>query len=292
MATMKLSERAMLASLHVGMWSGMALDRDVSDEVSETHKAEKDSGRYNKRIIATKFLSGVSGKVNVARRSHRLLTLPWDDDGTRILSITGYEHYTQTMNMVTKSVELAAKEFVKNLPAFIDEAKVRLGTMFNSEDYPSADEVREKFYIDVEMKPIPESGDFRAKLTNEAVKAITNDIEHRCNVRIEAAVQDVYHRIVDVTGKMAERLRAFEPSSTDKKGVFRDTLVSNVKELADLIPSLNITGDPKLDALAKQLETDLAEHSPEILRTDAKVRKQTADAADRILKKARSFLAS
>jgi hypothetical protein len=291
---MKLSERAMLVTLNIGQWSGMALDREVSDEISESHRAEKDAGRYSKRIIATKFLSHVGGKINVARRSHRLLTLPWDDDGTRILSVTGYEHYTQTMNLVKHGVEAATIDFVKNLPDYINEARTRLGTMFNLEDYPTADEVSNKFYIDIEMKPIPESGDFRAKLTTEAVKAITQDIENRCNARVEAAVQDVYHRVVDVTAKMSERLRAFEPGDDDApaKNVFRDTLVSNVAELADLIPSLNITGDPKLDALATQLKDDLVEHSPEVLRADAKTRKLTADKADRLLKKAKQFLAS
>jgi hypothetical protein len=285
----KLSERAMLASLHVGMWSGMAVDRDVSEEVSENHKAEKDSGRYNKRLVASKFLSHVGGKINVARRSHRLLTLPWEDDGTRILSNTGYLHYTETMRLQQHAVRAATQEFIQSLPTYIDEARTRLGTMFNSEDYPSADELRSKFYIDVEIKPIPTGSDFRAKLSDDAVKHITQDIEDRCNERVEAAIKEVYQRVVDVTSKMAERLRGYEPG--ESTGVFRDTVVYNINELAELIPSLNITGDPKLDALAKQLKDDLVEHSPEVLRTNAKARKQTADAAERILKKAQTFLA-
>jgi hypothetical protein len=289
---MKLSERAMLVTLNAGQWSGMALDREVSDEISETHRADKDAGRYNKKLIATKFFKDVGGKINVARRSHRLLTLPWNDDGTRILAVTGYEHYTQTMRLMKLGVDAAAKQFVKGLPEYIEEAKTRLGTMFNPNDYPTADEVLEKFYIDVEINKVPEAGDFRAKLTNEAVKAISQDIENRCNARVEAAMQDVFQRIVDVTSKMSERLRAFDSGTDDEpaKNVFRDSLVTNVKQLADLIPSLNITADPKLEALAKQLETELAEHSPEVLRTDAKVRKQTADAADRIFKKAKQLL--
>jgi hypothetical protein len=165
--------------------------------------------------------------------------------------------------------------------------------MFNSDDYPNASDLHDKFYIDVELNKIPEGGDFRANLSNDAVKAIAQDIEDRSNQRIETAMQDIYKRVQDVTAKMAERLREFEPKAGDEgsKGVFRDTLVYNIAELADLIPSLNITADPKLDALAKQLKDDLVEHSPEILRTDAKKRKQTADAAERILKKVRTFLA-
>lgn len=285
----KLSERAMLASLHTGMWSGMAVDREVSEEVSENHKAERDSGHYKKRLISSKFLSHVGSKLDVARRTHRILTLPWEDDGTRILSNTGYLHYTESMRLHQHAVKAATHEFINSLPVYIEEARTRLGTMFNKEDYPSAKDLPDKFYIDVEIKPIPTGSDFRAKLTDDAMKAITQDIEDRCNERIEAAITDVYQRVADVTSRMAERLRGYEPG--ESTGVIRDTVVYNISELADLIPSLNITGDPKLDALAKQLKDDLVEHSPEVLRADAKARKRTADAAERILNKVNTFLA-
>jgi hypothetical protein len=283
----------MLATLNVGMWSGMMTDHEVSEEVSENHRAGQDAGRYNKRLVSSKFLSHVGSKVNVARRSHRILTLPWDDNGTRILSATAYLHYTETMRLQEHAVKAAAQEFVKALPSYIDEARSRLGTMFNSEDYPNAGDLHEKFYIKVELNKIPEGGDFRANLSDEAVAAIAQDIEDRSNQRIETAMQDIYKRVQDVTAKMVERLKEYQPATDDepRKGMFHDTLVYNISELADLIPSLNITADPKLDALAKQLKKDLVEHSPEILRTDAKARKQTADAAERILKKVRTFLA-
>lgn len=291
---LKLADRALLASLHVGMWSGMMTDQEVSEQVSEDYKAEKDAGRYGKRLVASKFLSHVGGKVNVARRSHRILTLPWDDNGTRILSAAGYLHYTETMRLQEQTVKAAAKEFVDQLPNYIIEAKTRLGNMFNREDYPDAEDLRKKFYIKVELNKIPEGGDFRANLSDDAVKAIAQDIEDRSNQRIETAMQDIYLRVQDVTNKMVERLREYEPKAGEdapSKGVFRDTLVGNINELADLIPTLNITNDPKLDALAKQLKDELVEHSPQVLRTNAKARKQTVDAAERILKKVRAFIA-
>jgi hypothetical protein len=291
---MKLSERAMLSTLHRGMWSGSKHDQQVTEDTAEAHKVDtKEAGRYSKQLISRKFLSKVASKMTVARQTHRILTLPWDDEGTRILSAQGYLHYTQVMRTCRLGVESAAGEFLKNYPDHIRVAKTLLGNMFNSEDYPSAEELKKKFYLDVEIKPIPEAGDFRTKLANNTVKAIADDIERRTNERIEAAVKDVFQRIVDVTGKMAERLGSYEPSQGEGKasGLFRDSLIYNVKELADLLPSLNIVDDPRLDGLAKQLNADLVQHSPEILRTDAKIRKQTALKADKIFKKVSTYLA-
>src|ERR1700721_3487148 len=262
--SLKLGERAMLASLHRGIWSGQKHDRQVTEDTAEAHKADlKEAGRYNKQLISRKFLAKVGSKMTVARQTHRILTLPWDDEGTRILSAQGYQNYTTSMRTCRLGVEAAAGKFIKNYPEYIRQAKVLLGNLFNEQDYPGAEELKKKFYLDVEIKPIPEAGDFRTKLADNTVKAITKDIERRTNERIEAAVNDVFARIVDVTGKMAERLGNYEPHTGEEKasGLFRDSLVYNVSELADLIPSLNILEDPRLPALAAQLKAGLVDHS-------------------------------
>ena len=91
---MRLSERTILSCLHVKAWSGNATDRDVTEEVSETHKADVvGAGRYTKRLVSLKFLREVNSKINTARSTHRILTLPWDDSA-RIMSTTSYNHYS------------------------------------------------------------------------------------------------------------------------------------------------------------------------------------------------------
>lgn len=288
-----LSERCMLTSLHISSWNGRAVDRQVTEEVSEKHHADlKDAGRYSKQLVASKYLKNVTSKINVTRRIHRLLTLPWDDSA-RILSNVGFIHYTDQMRMQRQAVEAAANEFCNQLPEFIHEAKARLGTMFDQEDYPQAENLRKQFAVDVEIKPVPSAGDFRAELSDAHVKAITKDIERRTNERMESAVNDVFERIADCTGKMVERLRAYSPGNvgTAAEGQFRDTLVWNIRELADLIPSLNITSDKRLQDLHTALLADCTVHEPDALRNDSKLRKQTADAAERILKKVNTFMA-
>src|SRR5882672_3228949 len=274
----KLNERTVLSSLHIGSWSGRSVDHEVTEEVSESHRADpKASGHYSKQLIAVKFLKPINSKIAVARRTHRILTLPWDDDA-RILSTIGYQHYTEQMRLHRLGVDAGATEFCKNYQSFIDEAKIRLGTMYDGEDYPTSEEVRKKFWLDVEIKPVPTAGDFRAELSDASVKAVVHDIENRSNKRLEKAMDDVFNRIIECTGKMAERLRAYEPAAGgDKaKNTFKDSLIYNIKELADLLPALNVTGDKRLDDLQAQLLKDLVEHSPEVLRADESKRAKTA----------------
>ena len=284
-----LAERAMLASLHIGVWSGKAVDRAVTEEVSETHKADaREAGRYNKQLVAPKFLHKVGSVVSYGRSVHRTLTLPWDDDGTRILSTTGYEQYTQQMRLVRIKFDDAVKLFINGLSEYVDEARKRLGTMFNQDDYPSSDDIKSKFGLDVEIKGLSTAGDFRAQLSDATVKAIQKDIERRADARVEAAMKDVYQRIYNVTSKMAEKLKEFDPASSE--GRFKDSLVYNVHQLAELLPILNITNDQKLIDLQARLKRELVEHSPEILRADPKARNETQRRAEAIAAKVKKLL--
>jgi hypothetical protein len=286
---MKLSERAMLTSVHVGSWSGKAIDRDVTDEVAENHNAEaKDSGIYSKQLISKKALRAVHSKISLVRQTHRTLTLPWNDDA-RILAASGYLHYTKCMRDGRLAVEEAAKALAKQFPEWVEEAKGRLGSMFDASEYPAPDTVLKRFYVDCEISPIPEAGDFRTKLSEATVKAVTKDIEKRSADRVKRAVNDVFERIVDVTTKMADKLNKYE-GSQGQEGSFRDSLVYNVVQLGELVPSLNITGDKRLDDMSRELLKACKDASPELLRSDAKLRKQTAINAEKLAKKAKAFL--
>ena len=288
----KLSERCMLVSLSISNWSGMAIDAEVTATTNEEHKASKDAGRYNKRLVASKFFTGISGAHSKARATHRLLTLPWEDDGTRVLATTGYINYQKLMRECKLKAESEVKLFLADSAAYVREAQTRLGDMFNADDYPDADTLKGKFAFDVEIKPLPEAGDFRAQLSNESTKAIIKDIERRTNERLENAMADVFKRIQEMVQKMAERLREYTPSKDGQKaqGIIRDSLVYNIHELAEFLPTLNITGDLRIDELRQQLLNELVEHSPEILRADAKVRAQTIAKADKMLKKLKGYL--
>ena len=289
----RLSERAMLTSLHISSYAGNMFDQQATEEFNESNNADrKRAGRYNKKLIDPKFLSGVSAAHNNARRLHRLLTLPWDDDGTRILTTAGYLPYTEKMHDCRLKAEDEVKQFISTLPDAVKEAKQRLGELFNEDDYPTNDVLKSKFGFDVEIKPVPESGDFRAQLSDAQVKAIVKDIERRADQRLEKAVDDIFNRVKEAVAHLSDRLKAYVPAKIGEKaqGRIHDTTVYNIHELAEMLPILNITNDPRIDQLRQQLTDELVEHSPEILRADTKIRQQTISKADAILKKVQKYM--
>jgi len=58
----------------------------------------------------------------------------------------------------------------------------------------------------------------------------------------------------------------------------RDSVVTNLVKLVDVLPKLNVTGDPELERLAAQVRSSLLV-DPQELRKSESVRTETAKAA-------------
>jgi hypothetical protein len=67
------------------------------------------------------------------------------------------------------------------------------------------------------------------------------------------------------------------------KGTFRDSLVGNIRTLADLLPKLNITQSNALDEMSQRLADELCSFDAPALREDPVIRTTIAENAEKIL---------
>lgn len=284
----------MLVKLSIGMWSASKTDKEVSSEVIANKKAMKSAGVFRKHLVSKNALKEIQKIATAARQSHYVLTLPWNDDGARIIPTESYDHYAKTMRDYRRSMEEAVDAFLENYHDYIKNAKDELGDMFNPDDYPDPDDIRSKFFFDVEPTQIPASKDFRAKVSDKEVAAITKDIERRTKARLDSAMKDVWRRIADNTAKMVDRLENYVPAGVKITGpeyVFRDSLVENIRDLADTLPALNIKDDPNLTKIHESIVKNLCKYDAEDLRIDDAVRRKTAKRAKAIHDKVSKYLA-
>jgi hypothetical protein len=143
---------------------------------------------------------------------------------------------------------------------------------------------------------------------------IRREIEARSNAAVECVIRDAYSRIAEVVGRMSERLKAYKPGVRARgnvspmaddmsnvlpgvahnpertEGIFRDSLVDNVRELVGLLPALNISGDPALAQIASRM-TALCHEDASALRDNVQARESVAREADAILSDVQAFLA-
>lgn len=278
---MSLTEKAMLVSINISQWSGRKLDREITDEVNRTHAAAADAGRYNKALVSPHALAEITSIANRARKLHYARSLPWLDDGTRIMSAAGYLEFAKELRDIRAEFDGAVSKFVSGYGDYVDDARRRLNGMFKESDYPAPEHIAGRFRFERRIWPLPVAADFRVEVGDSEQAAIRAEIEAQTQAAITGAMRDAFRRIAETVGAMAAKLAEFKPASGkgDKaQGIFRDSLVENVRELVAVLPSLNITGDAKLAELTERMR-DLCQADADVLREHADVRKDVADKA-------------
>lgn len=288
-----LSHKALLANLTLRRWGVRKFDKDAASEVLDNHQAERARGSFSKRLIDHKAMEVLQTVRYKARSYHYKVTLPWFDEGTRILPTTLYFDYVKTMNDLKTEWNAAVKEFLTGYPGFCAQAERELGSLYNPGDYPDARVVAAKFGFEINFCEMP-SGDFRTDLDPDITKTLTSDLHAQIENTYKDALKSAAERVVEVVGHMANKLKDYKPADKKKgvkaEGSFKDSLVSNVKELADLLPAFNLTGDAKMTALHQNITEKLCAHVPDALREDTALRKQVAKDAKNILKQVEDFL--
>jgi hypothetical protein len=293
MSKANLSESTVLVSYSISRWSGYRYDRKVTDEVHKANEAASDTGSYNKRLLPKGSTAKIDSVVNAARDYHRTHTLPWLDDGVRILPAAKYMEYAERMKDYRQEFEQEAKAFLLEYPKLVKQQKTRLGKMFNETDYPAAKELADWYAWNLVTFPFPDARDFRVGELVPDMATVKADLQKRMDAIWEEALGDVGTRIADVVGRMKDRLKAYKPGKPGKRaeGTFKDSLVDNVRELAEILPSFNLTGDPKFTKIIEQMQKDLCKHDAEVLREDDTIRKKVAASADSILTAVSDFIA-
>lgn len=273
---MSLSEKAVLVSLSVSTWTARKLDKRVSSEVAANHAARQDAGRYNKLLVAEDAIRRVQQAARQARDTHYKLTLPWLDNGQRILTNRAYMDYMAQMREERGNFERAVSDFLSQYPQLVVAAQQRLGTMYRAEDYPDAGEIAGKFGMEFNVTPVPDSRDFRVALSDTEAERIRTDLEERVQQATSAAARDAWDRLHEVIGNVVERL-------SDPKAIFRDSLIGNVAELVNILPMLNLNDDPELERLRREAERKIVSLDPADLRQDKAARQAAARDAKGIL---------
>jgi hypothetical protein len=286
-----LSRKATLVSMQISQWTARKLDRRVTDEVNRSHGAAKDAGRYNKLLIEAKRLEKINSLVSAARTLHYTLTKPWAEEGLRILPNVLHEKFADGFRKIKREFDQAADEFCVEFPTYVEERMRALNGLFNESDYPKAAEIRSKFRLETKTFPVPDADDFRSDvLDQDTIEDIKRELTDTSAQVLDGAMQDTVKQIAEVVSHMAVKLKEYKSVNDGKRHFFANTLVENVRELADLLPAFNLTNDPTLDQLGARIRRELCVEDAKTLRENDAARESVQKSADDILKDVSALL--
>jgi len=271
---MSIQNKAMLITLSVSCWTARKQDKRVSAEVEASHNA-KDAGRYNKDLVGKAHLDPLTTYASHIRAYHYKMTLPWMDNGARLLPSKLFMEYSAELRAMKQEYANRVSTFVQTYPTLVQEARQRLGTMFQPDDYPDASELYGKFDVEMDIMPVPDGADFRVDVGDAERARIASDISDRVAKRQAAALRSAWERIRECVGRVSSCL------SAPKARIF-DSLTGNLEDLVRILPGLNINQDADMERVCERIVNGLIV-DPDRLRKSAALRAKVRSEAEAIL---------
>jgi hypothetical protein len=281
--SISIASSAMLVELSISTWTARKLDKKVSTQVDLDNGAKTKVVNANKNLMAgTGVLDTIVKYAANARAWHISQTLPWTDNGSRLLPMSNFVNYKKQLGELETNYEALVDKFIIAYPNLVSAAAFQLGTLFDRNEYPDESSLKRKFKFTYSFFPVPTAGDFRIDINEEAKAEIMANCNSAYEDRLNNAMREAWSRLHDCLSRMSERLT---DNADGSRKIFRDSLVENGVELVTMLKHLNITQDPKLELARRELQSAIGAHDLDSLRDNSNAREAVKLRVDSILSK-------
>lgn len=287
-----LKNKALMVRLTRKKLNRNKTDKVLSEEISKLKNVcEAGAVRVNKSLFTKEVTDAYMKVYSEAGKYYYRVTLPWDDKGYRLLSIDLFEEFSKKFKSFTNQYRKFVLDFIENIEAHVEAAKGMLGDAFCASDYAfltanggiDQEWLLDQFRLDIEYDVVTSGDDLRAVLTEADREAVAAQIDAQALAKFGKAQAHIVQTLHDHVFAIHERL-------CQSENIFRDTLITNLQDLVDLIPKMNIAGDPDIDRLAAKAKLKLGKWDPQELRENPDARKAVADDAKKILDNMKGIL--
>ena len=287
----KIQNQAVLVAVTITKCSNAKTDKDITQEVSLNKNAQDGMIRVRKNLIKSavvKALSRIAGQIR--NNGVNELTIPWGN-GVRLLPVELLDQFEREVEHHQDRWDENRRELGREYESSVSQAAKVLGDAFKASDYPSKDEILAKYSLSKKIMPLPDANDLRVALPQAKLDSMKADIEADITSSLEGAMQKVHERVTETLAHLIDKLSDFGVDAKTGKatGVFRDSTVTNLTELAGILPSLNLTGDPKLTEVSNALLTQLRDLDPEKIRNSESHRNDVVSKAKDVADKLSGF---
>jgi hypothetical protein len=273
-----IQNSSVIVNMNIGVWTARKMDKKAAAQVDATNNTKVKAGNYNKKLLpCAKALENLQSVASNIRLWHYENTLPWDDNGGRLLPMANFFDYKALLAGFQTQFNDACDAFYNEYSTLVSAAAFTLSGLFDANDYPHIDDIRRKNYFRVTFSPVPASGDFRVDIGEQGKRELGEELERVHQERLNGAMKDMWERLHECLQHMSDKLAG------EEKQIFRDSLVTNAIELCGVLTKLNITNDPKLESARKELEKAMVGLNANDLRKDNALRLDTKARVDAIL---------
>lgn len=289
-----LSKRAMLLRYSLGSWQAKKKDRKTEKEI-DTIKGSQNGANVTINLCLDKRLLTANKTIARHRNAIKEMTLPYlNARGLRIAPNVRFREINEMFRDVEKTIRENIDPLIEDWDQVMARERQRLAKLdqhITAADYPSKDKLRLRYYVDTDWSAVPTSDNFQnlEGIDPDDVKDLANEARSLEREALVQAQRDIVERIANAVRHVSESASNYVPRDESDNGkaqnTFRDSLIDNVRELADILPALNITDDPDLADITDDLKRWICPVDPDDLRTSKVSRMAVSKKSDEIAKR-------
>jgi len=136
-----LSTSAVLVSVDVKTWTATKQDSNIADEVTDKKKADRGSGKFIKSLLQGN--SSYRDIINTRQKIYNWINQSayrWNHSQDLIPTVD-LPKFTREFSMWEDLFNGQVDTFITQYPQAVSNQAMQQGDMYDSSDYPSADEV-------------------------------------------------------------------------------------------------------------------------------------------------------
>jgi hypothetical protein len=283
-----LSSAGVLVNVDISSWSATQQDRGVSDEVTTAKKADRDSGKFVKNLLAKNPEHRAC--LNYRQTVYNFLqrrTYDWAGS-QRILPSADLPKFMEEYREHEKNFNNLVDAFIDKYPSIVSDMAFVQGDLFDADDYPSTEWVRSKFSMDLTISEVP-IGDFRTQIAADLADDLATHYERQAKKLVQNILDKQTGQLVEIMQSLSyccETETVIEDGEVRiKRRKLYDTTLNRARELCDTFAEFNLTQDTRLEEARVALSRALGDLTIDQLRNSDTKREVLKESVDDILSK-------
>ena len=156
--------------------------------------------------------------------------------------------------------------------------------MYNAGDYFTLDEMKRKFGIEIRTSNIPEAGDWRVDITNQALVEQKERYSRHYQELIGNMVTDYKDRLIAALSNISSKLVPAPEGEKSNGKRMHSNILSNVLDLLPMADAFGLGEDSQIAAMRRKIEDMLDGVSVDALKHDPLVRDDVKRGVDQIIR--------
>ena len=170
----------------------------------------------------------------------------WDGKGSFAVVNTKLDAVVSKLEIYRAEFYALVDVLCNRLPALRDQARADLNGAFDRLGFPTEQEVRERYRFTIRTSVIPHADDIRLNHVSAKARA---SIEANVRKEQQEKVGELHKTVVSsLEGALQRVVTSLTDFSSGKIKRFEETLVTNLAELVEALPALNVNNDRVVDA--------------------------------------------